>query len=91
MEHRVSKIRQLTRRTFALNDSHPGGILPITPTFDNWTRIEAIQQGLTVEVNCTETSDSDPYIRINQTTVADGIFEVALCCNCTSVSTNSTG
>ena len=91
MEHLVSKIRQQTRRTFALNDSHPGGILPITPTFDNWTRIEAIQQGFTAEVNCAATSDSDPHIHINQTTVSDKIFEIASCCNCTSVSTNSTG
>jgi hypothetical protein len=91
MELLVSKIKQHIRRTFVLNDSRPGGILPITPTFDNWTRVEAIQQGLTAEVNCTATSDSDPYIRINQTTVAPGIFEVTLCCNCTFVSTNSTG
>ena len=88
-EHLVSKIRRHTRRTFALNDSHPGGILPIAPTFDNWTRIEAMQQGFTAEVNCAATSDSDPHIRIKQTNVADGIFEVALCCNCTSVSTST--
>ena len=84
----VSKIRQYTRRTLALNDSRPGGILPIVPTFDNWTRIEAIQQGLTAEVNCTATSDSDPYISVNQTVVGHGIFQVDLCCNCTS-GTNS--
>ena len=39
-----------------------------------------MQQGFTAEVNCAATSDSDPHIRINQTNVADGIFEVALCC-----------
>ena len=87
----VSKIGQHARRTFALNDSRPGGISPITPTFDNWTSVDAIQQGLTAEVNCTATPGSDPYLRINSTTVARGISEVALCCNCTSGSTDSAG
>ena len=58
--------------------------MPITPTFDNWTRVEAIQQGLTAEVNCTETSGSDPFIRIQHAAVAPGMLKVALCCNCTS-------
>ena len=91
MELLVGEIRRHARRTFALNGSRPGGILPITPTFDNWTRIEAIQQGLTAEVNCIATSDSDPHLRINHTTMADRIFEVTLCCNCTSVITHNAG
>ena len=80
------KIRQHVRRTFVLNISYPGGILPITPTFDNWTRVEAIQQGLTAEVNCTQMAASDPYIHINQTAVTPEITEVFFCCNCTSAS-----
>ena len=80
------KIRQHVHRTFALNDSRPGGILPIMPSFDNWTRVEAIQQGLTAEVNCKAMPSSHPDIRINQTS-GGGITEVSLCCKCTSGST----
>jgi hypothetical protein len=86
-----SKIRQHVHRSFALNNSRPGGISPIVPTFDNWTRIEAIQQGLTVDVHCKATRSSDPYIRLNKTSVGHGITEVSLCCNCTSRSTNNAG
>jgi hypothetical protein len=78
------KIRQHVQITFGLNNSHPGGIVPFIPTFNNWTRVEAIQQGLTAEVNCTQTPASDPYIRINQTAVTPKITEVFFCCNCTS-------
>ena len=78
------KIRQHVQRTFGLNNSHPGGIVPFIPTFDNWTRVEAIQQGITAEVNCTQTPASDPYIHITQTAVTPEIREVFFCCNCTS-------
>ncbi|KAF8726412.1 hypothetical protein AX14_007909 [Amanita brunnescens Koide BX004] len=61
------------------------GISPIAPTFDNWTRVEAIQQGITAEVNCKVTPASDPDIRVSQTTVADGIMKVTLCCACPSM------
>ena len=84
------KIRQHVHRTFALSNSHPGGISPIIPTFDNWTRVEAIQQGLTAEVNCKATP-TDPNIRTQQSVVAHGIIEVSLCCNCSSGSTDSDG
>ena len=82
------KISHHIQRTFALNNSRPGSILPIIPIFDNWTRIEAIQQGLTAEVDCTVTPASDPYFLINQTTVTPGIIEVSSCCNCTSGNTD---
>jgi hypothetical protein len=71
---------------YGLNNSHPGGISPIMPTFGNWTKVEAIQQGFTAEVNCTQTPASDPHIHINQTAVALDISEVFFCCNCTSAS-----
>ncbi|KAF8731269.1 hypothetical protein AX14_004970 [Amanita brunnescens Koide BX004] len=67
------------------------GIFPITPTFDNWTRVEAIQQGLTADVSCRATPASDPRIRIQETAVTPGINQVSFCCNCTSASTNYTG
>ena len=79
------KIRQHVQRTFGLN-THPGGISPIVPTFDNWTRVEAIQPGVTADVNCTQTSPSDPYIHINQTAAVPGMNRVFSCCNCTSAS-----
>ena len=79
------KIRQHLQRTFGLN-SHTGGISPIIPTFDNWTRVEAIQPGLTADVNCTQTPASDPYIHMNQTVVVPGMDRVFSCCNCTSPS-----
>ena len=64
----------------------------MTPTFDNWTRVEAIQQGLTAEVNCTVTSASDPNISIHwQTFAAAGIAAISLCCNCTSAIAKSEG
>ena len=78
------KIRQDIHRTAALNNSRPGGISPIVPTFDNWTRIEAIQQGATAEVHCTAAPASDPYVRLNRTNVAHGITEISFCCNCTA-------
>ncbi|KAF8694692.1 hypothetical protein AX14_001935 [Amanita brunnescens Koide BX004] len=58
------------------------GILPITPTFDNWTKVEAIQQGLTAEVNCEATPASDPDFRIHQTAMENGMVEIYLCCGC---------
>ena len=70
---------------------HLGGILPHSPTFDNWTRAEAMQQGLTAEVHCTATPADDPYIRIRRTTVAHDVEEVSLCCNCTSGRTDMAG
>ena len=85
------KINYHVHRTFALNNSCPGGIVPIMPTFDNWTRIEAIQQGLTAEVNCTPTPASDPYFLMNETTIAPGIIKVSSCCNCTSGNTDEGG
>jgi hypothetical protein len=96
------KISHHAHRTFALNNSRPGGIAPIIPTFDNWTRIEAMQQGVTADVNCTATPASDPYSIINQTTLAPGIIinqiiiepgiiKVSSCCNCTSGNTDQSG
>ena len=64
----------------------------MTPTFDNWTRVEAMQQGLTAEVNCTVTPASDPNISIHwQTFAAAGITAFSLCCNCTSAIADSEG
>lgn len=86
------KIMQHVHRAFTLNKSHPGGTFPV-PTgvlSDDWTRIEAIQQGLTADVNCIETPADDPYIQVN-TATSDGIHYVFLCCNCTSGRTNTGG
>ena len=82
------KISHHVQRTFALNNSRPGGIAPIAATFDNWTRMETIQQGLTAEVDCAATPASDPYFFINQTVIAPGILEVSSCCNCSSANTD---
>ena len=70
----------------SLNNPRLVGVLPtnIYNVYDNnWTRVEAIQQGLTADVNCTNTPDSDSDIRLNQTIMADGIMKISSCCNCT--------
>ena len=67
--------------------------MPIRNIFDNgaWTSAEAIQQGLSVDVSCEDTPDSDHLVVWNQTILnppevefQDALTSVSSCCNCTS-------
>ncbi len=67
--------------------------MPIRNIFENgaWISAEAIQQGLSVNVSCEDTPDSDHLVIWNQTLLYplqveywDALTSVSLCCNCTS-------
>ena len=75
------KTRPPLLRILTLHNSRLGGVFPLMPPkFDNWTRVEAVQQGLTAEVNCAAAPAFDP----DKTDLGRGIIKVSLCCNCTS-------
>ena len=86
------EMKRHDQKKYGSYDFLPGGITPITDKFNNWTRVEAIQQGFTADVNCAVTQAvSDPVFRVNQTTIASVITRIYLCCNCTSINTEGEG